>query len=65
MISEKDYKTYEIRISGLVQGVGFRPFIYVLAESLQLKGWVENRNDGVLIQVNASDKGIQKFIEEY
>ncbi|MHA2129829.1 MAG: acylphosphatase [Promethearchaeota archaeon] len=34
----KDYKTVEINITGIVQGVGFRPFLFNLARSLNLKG---------------------------
>ena len=56
--------TFQIKISGLVQGVGFRPFIFVLAESLNLKGWVENRNDGVLIKVTCSKKQVEGFIKQ-
>ncbi|NOZ35604.1 MAG: carbamoyltransferase HypF [Chlorobi bacterium] len=56
--------TYLIKITGLVQGVGFRPFIYVLAEEFNLTGWVENRNDGVLIKINADEKKALHFIEE-
>ena len=40
-------KTFEIVVRGLVQGVGFRPFIYRIAMEHCLKVWVENRNDGV------------------
>ena len=57
-------KTYKIKITGLVQGVGFRPFIFVLAENLNLKGWVENRNDGVLIKVTCSKKQVEYFIKQ-
>jgi len=56
--------TYLIKITGLVQGVGFRPFIYVLAEKFNLTGWVENRNDGVLIKINADAEKARHFIEE-
>lgn len=60
----QDNKTYKIKITGLVQGVGFRPFIYVLAEGFNLTGWVENRNDGVLIKANADKNKIKNFIDE-
>lgn len=40
-----------IRVSGLVQGVGFRPHVYRLAQQHRLSGWVRNDGDGVLIQV--------------
>ena len=62
MACQKTY-TYQIKITGLVQGVGFRPFIYVLAESFNLKGRVENRNDGVLIKTNTDKNKIENFIE--
>ncbi|MCD4794109.1 MAG: carbamoyltransferase HypF [Bacteroidales bacterium] len=62
MAEQKTY-TYQIKITGLVQGVGFRPFIYVLAEKFNLQGWVENRNDGVLIKANADKNKIKNFIE--
>ena len=42
-------KTQEIHISGRVQGVGFRPFIFNLAEEFQLKGYVSNDELGVII----------------
>jgi hydrogenase maturation protein HypF len=56
--------TYRIRIEGLVQGVGFRPFIYRLAGSLKLYGTVENRNNGVFIFVNTDSEGLENFIEK-
>ncbi len=47
-----------------MQGVGFRPFIYRLALAHELLGWVENRNDGVLIHVEGPADAISKFINE-
>ena len=41
----------DIRVYGLVQGVGFRPFIHNLATNLGLAGWALNRNDCVQIRV--------------
>jgi hydrogenase maturation protein HypF len=40
-----------IVVKGIVQGVGFRPFVFNLAEALGLKGWVTNTAEGVLIDV--------------
>ena len=37
---------YQIQVHGIVQGVGFRPFIYVLAEELGLTGWIYNHAAG-------------------
>jgi len=39
-----------INIRGIVQGVGFRPYIYRLAMQYNLKGWVFNSSSGVFIE---------------
>ncbi|RLI35789.1 carbamoyltransferase HypF [Candidatus Bathyarchaeota archaeon] len=55
----------EIKVSGIVQGVGFRPFIYRLAVSRGLKGYVRNLGDaGVEIVVEGSKENIESFIED-
>jgi hydrogenase maturation protein HypF len=46
--------TYHIHINGQVQGVGFRPCVYKLAKTMDLRGWVSNTNDGVHIEFNAT-----------
>ncbi|MEJ2668692.1 MAG: acylphosphatase, partial [Deinococcales bacterium] len=43
-----------LRVRGVVQGVGFRPFVYRLAHRLRLRGWVLNDGDGVLIEASGS-----------
>lgn len=53
--------TFRIEISGLVQGVGFRPFIYKLALEHHLNGWVENRNDGVVMLVCGTAREVLSF----
>ncbi len=55
--------TYLIRITGTVQGVGFRPFIYQLAQQLRLKGEVRNDSAGVAIVVNATEEQIERFCD--
>ncbi|MBU0764659.1 MAG: carbamoyltransferase HypF [Bacteroidetes bacterium] len=57
-------KTFRIHIKGLVQGVGFRPFVYRLAVGAELKGMVENRNDGVIILINATERQKETFLKE-
>jgi len=64
LAKENAHITTFIQIKGLVQGVGFRPFIYRIAHQYNLKGWVENRNDGVLIKVNVSYENLENFINE-
>ena len=51
-------KATEIRISGTVQGVGFRPFVYRLAKQSSLAGYVTNSGDGVIIRVAGSQQHI-------
>lgn len=53
--------TYHIHLRGLVQGVGFRPFIYNLAKDFNLSGWVNNTTNGVHLQFNADEVIAQKF----
>ncbi|MFX1340668.1 MAG: carbamoyltransferase HypF [Promethearchaeota archaeon] len=56
-------KTVEIKITGIVQGVGFRPFLFNLARSLELKGYVLNRgNAGVRLVLQGKSENIDKFI---
>jgi len=55
-------KTFLINIEGLVQGVGFRPFVYKLASSMGLRGSVENLNTGVRIIVNSDTNIFENFI---
>ena len=50
-----------IRVRGAVQGVGFRPFVYLLAVDLGLGGWVLNNADGVLIEVEARAEALDEF----
>ncbi|MDR0825075.1 MAG: carbamoyltransferase HypF [Prevotella sp.] len=52
-----------ITIQGLVQGVGFRPFIYLLAKKMGIKGTVANRNNGVIIHAALSDEKTNLFIK--
>ena len=54
-------KTWHIHIEGQVQGVGFRPFVFVLAKKHKLNGWVNNTTDGVHIEFNASKSDAISF----
>ena len=54
---------YTLHIEGLVQGVGFRPFVYKLATGMNLCGNVSNRTDGVYVDLNASSHELESFVE--
>jgi len=53
---------YQIHINGIVQGVGFRPFIYNLAVQNQLTGWVRNTSSGVEIEVCGTSEDLDNFL---
>jgi hydrogenase maturation protein HypF len=55
---------YSINVSGVVQGVGFRPFVYRLARAHDLKGWVLNAEEGVEIHLEGEEGPLQSFLEE-
>ncbi len=55
---------YRIKISGIVQGVGFRPFVYNLATKNSIYGYVFNSSDGVIIDVEGNKTKLENFIEE-
>ncbi len=55
-------KCIEIQIKGIVQGVGFRPFVYNLALQNSLLGWVNNDDRGVNIVLEGDDSSIETFL---
>jgi len=52
-----------ISVTGVVQGVGFRPFVYGLATRLDLHGWVCNTSGGVEILVQGQNSKVESFIQ--
>lgn len=55
--------TFHIHIRGQIQGVGFRPYVFRLAEQFGLKGWVNNASDGVHVEFNAGWEDAKKFYD--
>ena len=54
-----------VKVTGIVQGVGFRPFVYRIAVQNGLKGYVRNRGDaGVEIILEGNEPSIRKFLVE-
>ena len=56
-------KRISIKITGIVQGVGFRPTVYRYAVDRNLSGFVKNTSQGVFIEVEGSESSINSFIE--
>ncbi len=52
-----------IRVNGVVQGVGFRPYVHRLATDLDLCGYVGNDSDGVFIEVQGDELTLHRFTE--
>ena len=53
-----------IRVRGVVQGVGFRPFVYRLAQAKMLAGWVLNGEQGVEIHLEGTEEDLAAFVQE-
>jgi hydrogenase maturation protein HypF len=51
-----------IRVRGVVQGVGYRPFIFRLAEEEQLTGWVTNDSEGVIAEFEGDPENIVRLV---
>jgi hydrogenase maturation protein HypF len=54
--------TFQITVTGLVQGVGFRPFVFRIATKHNLTGWVQNTNESVMIQITGTAQNINYFL---
>lgn len=52
-----------LHVEGIVQGVGFRPFVYTLARSVGVTGWVKNTAQGVFIEIEGTAAQLQSFQE--
>ena len=62
--AKQSLKSASINVRGIVQGVGFRPFIYGLAVKHDLKGWVYNTSEDVRIEVEGEAEAIKQFERE-
>jgi hydrogenase maturation protein HypF len=52
----------KVTVRGVVQGVGFRPFVYRLATQIKLHGWVSNSAQGVFIEVEGARDALRSFL---
>ncbi len=62
MLQTKATKLAKIGVRGVVQGVGFRPFVYRLAQEHNLKGWVRNTSGSVDIKVEGDKESLENFL---
>jgi len=58
---KENYIARKLKINGIVQGVGFRPFVYNLANKFRLKGEVANNSSGVFIHIEGTSENIESF----
>lgn len=55
---------HHLEISGIVQGVGFRPFLYRLARQNNLTGWVRNTPGGVQLELQGQSETVQRVVSQ-
>ena len=63
MTAVAERRRVRLHVRGTVQGVGFRPFIYGIAQELGVTGWVANDSAGAVIDAEADDPALERFIE--
>jgi hydrogenase maturation protein HypF len=52
-----------LHLAGLVQGVGFRPYVFRLASELGLSGWVANTPEGVTVEIEGEERRLRAFLD--
>jgi hydrogenase maturation protein HypF len=57
-------KSVRVSVRGVVQGVGFRPFVYRLAQEHNLNGWVRNTSGNVEIEVEGDEETLNNFLTD-
>ncbi|MFA6756916.1 MAG: carbamoyltransferase HypF [Sulfurospirillaceae bacterium] len=58
-------KRVSYKVEGLVQGVGFRPFVYTLATKLNLTGFIKNSVSGVYMELQGEENKLKEFLQEF
>ena len=54
---------YHVSIQGIVQGVGFRPFVYQQAKAENLTGYVTNTSQGVELEIEGEPEAVENFLQ--
>ncbi len=60
-IGTNQYKRIQLTIGGMVQGIGFRPFVFRLAQQLSLAGWIANTTEGTLLELEGTQPNLHTF----
>ncbi len=61
LTNSTENRRWRFRINGIVQGVGFRPFVYRIAHESQLNGFVKNDSSGVTVEVEGAQNNFEIF----
>lgn len=64
-VTMPQHKRLSLEVAGVVQGVGFRPFVYRLAKELNLVGWVHNSPQGVAIAIEGNSSQLEQFLHRF
>ena len=62
-VAAPDRVRFRVRVEGIVQGVGFRPFVYRLAHELDVAGFVRNDAHGVLIEAEGTPVAVRELVD--
>ena len=62
-VSERRVVRWSVRVTGVVQGVGFRPYVHRLATGLDLDGLVGNDDAGVFVEIEGPPEVVQRFVD--
>ncbi len=63
MSDSSSVRRLAISVQGIVQGVGFRPFVYNLAQQCGLSGWVANESDAVRMEIQGPAAAVSDFVD--
>ncbi len=63
--NDSTYRRIKVEVQGIVQGVGFRPYVWQRAKRFQLTGWVFNHSAGVTIEVEGTDPNVDAFLDRF
>ncbi len=63
-LAMNELQRFQVYLTGRVQGVGCRPFIYTLAQSLGLTGFVLNDTRGVVVEIQGTSQAIETFFQQ-